>query len=238
MNTHEIETQEITRRPIDTLERPEEGRPVTMNEHTTQTKPLRQLVDESTHSPTIKDIPIVHSVPPVALFPEAIPMRVDEPGTAPGTTPRALEQQQNQRYAEILQEIRVAQTGVQFLLGFLMALAFTPRFTGLTADQRYMYVGALMFAFAATALLTAPAPFHRLVTRRGLKSRLVEISSRLALAGLSLLMLSMNLALLMVLDVVLGFRGAALLSGTALSWFLCLWFGLPLWHRITHQQPK
>ena len=38
----------------------------------------------------------------------------------------------DRRFSELLQELRVAQTGVQILFAFLLGLAFTPRFPSLT----------------------------------------------------------------------------------------------------------
>ena len=223
MHTHDIDAHE-TELPERLLLAP--------GNDTTSTRPPRLKIDESAHPTTAADPDPVRSsnpVPPAAPTP-----RADKPHTTRRAASATPKQQHNQRYAEILQEIRVAQTGVQLLLGFLMTLAFTPRFTELTTPQRDTYVAALLLAFAAAALLMAPAPFHRLVTRRGLKRRLVEVSSKLALGGLTLLMLSMNLALMLILDVVLGFRSAELLGGIALSGFLSLWFGMPLWHRLTN----
>ena len=60
-------------------------------------------------------------------------------------------------YAEILQEVRVAQTGVQILFAFLLALAFQARFPAITSFQRGVYVVTLILCAAATALLIAPA---------------------------------------------------------------------------------
>ena len=53
-------------------------------------------------------------------------------------------QRLDRNYAEILQEVRVAQTGVQLLLAFLLTVAFTPRFATLTEFERGVYVGALV----------------------------------------------------------------------------------------------
>ncbi|MFE5301968.1 DUF6328 family protein [Streptomyces sp. NPDC056632] len=141
-------------------------------------------------------------------------------------------------YAELLQEVRVAQTGVQFLLGFLMTLAFTPRFQMISTVQAYLYVLTLMLAFAAATLLTAPAPFHRVVFRHGLKHRLLSISHGLALAGLALLMLSMSSALLLVVAIVLGSAQSALVAAVIFSGMAWLWFGMPMWQRLHHgRQP-
>jgi hypothetical protein len=151
---------------------------------------------------------------------------------ARGETPM---QRVDRAYGEILQEVRVAQTGVQILFAFLLTLAFSAGFRTVTPFQRDIYVMTLMLCVAATALLIAPAAFHRVVYRRRLKRHLVQVASRLALAGLVLLLLAVISALLLTLDVVTGMGPALFLVGGALAWFLTWWFVLPLWSRISHQ---
>jgi Family of unknown function (DUF6328) len=146
-------------------------------------------------------------------------------------------QRADRAYGEILQEVRVAQTGVQILFAFLLTLAFTSRFASVTQFQRYVYVLTLMLCAAAAALLIAPAAFHRVVYRRRLKHHLVRIASRLALSGLVLLLLALVSALLLILDVVIGLGPALLLTAAALGWFATWWFGLPTWSRIRHGSP-
>jgi len=143
-------------------------------------------------------------------------------------------QRLDRNYAEILQEVRVAQTGVQLLLAFLLTVAFTPRFATLTEFERRVYVAALVLGAAATALLIAPAAFHRLVYQRRLKRQLVLASSRFALCGLTLLMLSIGSALLLILSVTLGPAHAAWFTAGALGWFALWWFAFPLWSRMRH----
>jgi len=143
-------------------------------------------------------------------------------------------QRADRAYGEILQEVRVAQTGVQILFAFLLTLAFTARFTSVTDFQRGIYVVTLMLAAAAAALLIAPAAFHRVVFRRRLKQHLVHAASRLALAGLALLLLAMISALLLILDVVTGAGPAVILTAGMLAWFLTWWFLLPVWSRLRH----
>ncbi|MGP3683726.1 DUF6328 family protein [Streptomyces sp. IBSNAI002] len=137
-------------------------------------------------------------------------------------------------YAELLQEVRVAQTGVQILLGFLMTFAFSPRFASLTSMQSTQYVLTLVVAFGAAAFLTAPAPFHRVVFRHGLRSRLLNVSNRLALVGLVLLMLAMSSALLLVVTMVLGPGKSSLIASVTSSGIVWLWFGMPMWHRLRY----
>jgi hypothetical protein len=151
---------------------------------------------------------------------------------ARGETPM---QRADRAYGEILQEVRVAQTGVQILFAFLLALAFQARFGGITSFQRGTYVVTLMLCAGATALLIAPAAVHRMTYRRRLKQDLVRVANRLALSGLVLLLLSMASAVLLIMDVVLGLAPAIILAVAVLVWFTSWWFMLPL--RTLARQP-
>jgi hypothetical protein len=150
---------------------------------------------------------------------------------ARGETPL---QRVDRAYGEILQEVRVAQTGVQILFAFLLALAFTTRFAAVTGFQRNLYVLTLMLCAGSTALLIAPAAYHRVVYRRRLKQHLVQVANRLALSGLMMLLLAIISALLLILDVVLGLGPALFLGAGALAWFVAWWFVLPIWSRLRH----
>jgi hypothetical protein len=144
-------------------------------------------------------------------------------------------QRADRAYGEILQEVRVAQTGVQILFAFLLTLAFTARFKTITPFQRDIYVTTLMLSAAATALLIAPAAFHRVVYRRRLKQHLVHAANKLALAGLVVLLLAMISALVLILDVVTGLSTAAILASGMLAWFFTWWFILPVCSRLRHR---
>jgi Family of unknown function (DUF6328) len=143
-------------------------------------------------------------------------------------------QRADRAYGEILQEVRVAQTGVQILFAFLLALAFQARFASVTHFQRDAYAVTLMLCAAATALLIAPAAFHRVVYRRKLKQHLVQAASRLAFSGLVLLMLSLVSAVLLIMDVVFGTGPAAVMASGTAGWFFTWWFVLPVFSRIRH----
>ncbi|MFH8598022.1 DUF6328 family protein [Streptomyces rimosus] len=145
----------------------------------------------------------------------------------------------DRNFGELLQELRVLQTGVQILFAFLLTLAFTPRFVSLDTTQRAFYVGTLLLAVLATLLLTAPAAVHRVLFRRRAKRLVVEVSARLTAAGMAVLALALAGAVLLVVDVVLG-RGAGVTAG-AVTLVTCggLWALLPrvLGHRNGHIKP-
>jgi len=134
----------------------------------------------------------------------------------------------DRNYSELLQELRVAQTGVQILFAFLLTLPFSQRFGDTTSFQRGVYVATLLLAACAAALLIAPVAFHRLVFRRRQKDDLVRAANRLAIGGLCLLFFAIVGAVLLILDFLLGDLPAFLFSGLVALWCLVFWFVLPL----------
>jgi hypothetical protein len=142
-------------------------------------------------------------------------------------------QRVDRNFTELLQELRVAQTGVQILFAFLLGLSFTPRFAQLSRAEHALYVATLALSAASAAFLIAPVSYHRLVFRRRLKARLVQTSHRLALIGLALLLLAVVGAVDLAAGLVLG-PWAALLSGALALLFGGLWYVLPLVERAHH----
>jgi hypothetical protein len=143
----------------------------------------------------------------------------------------SLDQVLDRNLGELLQELRVAITGVQILFAFLLGLAFTQRFAGLDRFDVVVYTITLLTTAVATLLLIAPVAFHRLVFRRRQKELLIGVADRLLLLGLSLLVVAISCAVALILDVVLG-RTASLLGGIlVLLLGGLLWFALPAWAR-------
>ena len=129
---------------------------------------------------------------------------------------------------EMLQELRVAQTGVQILFAFLLSLSFTERFGRIDDFQRATYVVTLLLTSVTTGLLVAPAAIHRMLFGKGVKAITVRIGHRLFVAGLGALALTLVGAVLLVLDVAVG-RSFAVWSAALLGVLLVgLWFVLPL----------
>jgi len=142
-----------------------------------------------------------------------------------------LDQLLDRNLAELLQELRVAITGVQILFAFLLGLAFTARFETLGGFDRTVYTVALLSTALATVVLIAPVSFHRLVFRRRQKAALVAVADRLLLVGLGLLVLAITSAALLILDVVLGRTAGLLGGGVVAATALLTWYVLPLWAR-------
>ena len=132
---------------------------------------------------------------------------------------------------ELLQELRVAGLGVQVLFGFLLSLPFTTRFTHLSPGQRNLYLGTIVLAAVATALLLGPVAYHRLVFRQGQKERLVRAANIMAITGLATVGLAVSAAILLVTDFVSSGLTAGLITAFVTCLFAGLWFALPLAHR-------
>ena len=133
---------------------------------------------------------------------------------------------------ELLQEVRVVQTGVQVLFAFLLTAPLAARFPELSAFQRLTYFATLLAAGASTVLLIAPTAYHRILFRLGDKEHLVTVANRFTLAGLACVAVSMTGALLLVTDVL--FTGAAVVIATsALAGLTCVlsWWLAPLRRR-------
>jgi hypothetical protein len=129
-------------------------------------------------------------------------------------------QRVDRNFTELLQELRVAQTGVQILFAFLLTLGFTQRFGTVTAFQRGIYFITLLLTAVAASLLIAPVSMHRLLFRRHQKQRLVIVTNRLAITGLLTLGLAIVGVLLFISDVLYGHRVG---TATALLSACCQW---------------
>jgi hypothetical protein len=137
---------------------------------------------------------------------------------------------------ELLNELRVALPGVQFLFAFLLIVPFQQKASQITDVQRGVYFVALAAAALATALLIAPAAQHRILFRQHDKEALLRRSNRSAVAGLLALGVAICSALLLVVDFFLSPALAWVAAGTfavLLGWW---WLAVPLWHRAHQEQ--
>ena len=134
----------------------------------------------------------------------------------------------DRNYAELLQELRVTQVGVQILFASLLTVAFSERFRQITEEQRTTYVVTLLAAAAATAFLIGPVSFHRIVFRHSQKDDLVRNAHWMALGGLVCLVVAVVGVVLLILEVVLGQPEATWYSVAVAVFFIVLWLVIPL----------
>jgi len=137
----------------------------------------------------------------------------------------------DRNFADLLQELRVAQTGVQILFAFLLTLPFSNGFPHVSVIQRDLYVVALLSAAAAAAMLISPVAFHRALFRQGRKPELVRYAHRMVTGGLVFLLISMVSSIFLIVDYLLSRWVAIVLGVLAAAWFLVFWAGIPLYRR-------
>jgi hypothetical protein len=130
--------------------------------------------------------------------------------------------------SELLQELRVAQAGVQFLFGFLLAVAFTEHYARASGFEKVTHLVAVLFATASVALLTAPAAWHRLLFRQGQRPTILSAANRLMVAGLACLAIAMTATVMLLFNVVVGTVFAVMVAVLVAVMFGVLWFALPL----------
>ncbi|WP_326838102.1 DUF6328 family protein [Amycolatopsis rhabdoformis] len=129
---------------------------------------------------------------------------------------------------ELLQELRVAQAGVQILFGFLLSVVFTNRFQEASALEKGLHLMAVLLAVGATALLTAPAAWHRLLFRTGRRDEILRVGNRAVLVGFGCLAGAVTLTVALIAKVVYGTTALIATGGFTILLFGVLWFVIPL----------
>lgn len=142
------------------------------------------------------------------------------------------EERADRNFAELLQELRVTETGVAILFSLLLTVPFSARFDDVTEFQRKVYFAALLLTAAANVVLIAPVSFHRLLFQTGEKPRVVAASSVLAIVGLGLFVLSVTAVLLLISDVLFETGAATAVAAVFGSLTALLWFLPPLVQRL------
>ena len=140
-------------------------------------------------------------------------------------------QQLSRNLNELLQELRVAQAGVQILFGFLLSIAFTDRYAEASGFVKGTHLVTVLFVVVAVVLLIAPVAYHRLLFRLGRREQIIEVSNRFAVAGLVSLALAMAGTVMLVVEVSIGTGAAIVAAAAAALLFATLWFVLPIRQR-------
>jgi Family of unknown function (DUF6328) len=163
----------------------------------------------------------------------------DEPGEPEGDDQPDTEWNRSQRdetpmerldrnWADLLQELRVVQTGVQLLTGFLLTLPFQSRFEQLSTAQQIIYLVTLSASVISTGFLIAPVSLHRILFRRHARRVTVDVAHRLAQVGLAVLAVAMVGVVLLIFDVVAGPAVGWTAAAVTTVLLAGLWVALPL----------
>ena len=82
-------------------------------------------------------------------------------------------EEMDRKWNDMLQELRVVQTGVQLLSGFLLTLPFTERFRTLDVWQERLYLALVLLAALAVGATLTPISVHRRLFGQRVKHRVV-----------------------------------------------------------------
>ena len=136
-------------------------------------------------------------------------------------------QRLDRNWLELLQELRVIQTGTQILTGFLLAVAFQPRFTTLDAYQVTTYLALVGFAVMTTILALTPVSLHRVLFRRKAKEDIVRIANRVIKVTLGSVAVTLIGTVMLIVDVVVGRPQGWIAGGVTIIGVFTAWVLLP-----------
>jgi Family of unknown function (DUF6328) len=139
-------------------------------------------------------------------------------------------------WTEILQEIRVAQTGVQLLTAFLLTLPFQQRFARLDDLQLRVSLATVALSAGATIRLIAPVMVHRILFRGHPRLVLVAAAHRCAIAGLLLLGLALVGVIYVTFSIVGSPTGGVIAAGIVIVMIAGAWVLGPL--AVRHRTPR
>ena len=145
-------------------------------------------------------------------------MTADETTQEAGRDETATERA-DRKWNDMLQELRVIQTGAQLTAGFLLTLPFQQKFADLTELQRNFYLFLVVLAATITALVLSPVAIHRRLSGEQVKDRLVRASHLIMRIVLVLMGMLVAGIVAFVFDVVAD-RTSALVVGGALALLL------------------
>jgi hypothetical protein len=135
----------------------------------------------------------------------------------------------DRNWDELLQELRVAQTGIQLLSGFLLTLPFTQVFSGLDDGQQGLYLGLVVLAGIAVGVNLTPIMLHRRVFGDHVKDRVVavgQVCSQVVIAAIAVLISG---TVTPIFSVVVSWT-AGLVAGAGVALVLATLLGLlPRW---------
>jgi hypothetical protein len=156
----------------------------------------------------------------------------DEVDTSDGRN-ESPDERSDRNWNEMLQETRITQTGTQILSGFLLTIAFQPRFATLTTFQHVVYLALVLAAALTTALALAPVYMHRRLFRQRQKALVVDYGHRLLSFALVGLVVVMTGTVLLIFDVAVG-RGGGVTAAAFVLLAIVLLAALPARHAKRH----
>ena len=110
----------------------------------------------------------------------------------------------DRKWNDLIQELRVMQTGAQLTAGFLLTLPFQSSFADLSAFQVRLYLTLVLLAAVTTALVMSAVAVHRRLSGEHVKEKVVIAAHRITIGVLTTISLLITGMTLLIFDVVLG----------------------------------
>ena len=163
------------------------------------------------------------------------PHRPATPRAAPDGRDESPAERADRNWNEVLQELRVLQTGSQILTGFLLALAFQPAFADLSGGQRAFYLVLIAVSALSAIVALAPVALHRFLFQHRAKRTVVAYGHLALLTSLLTVSLLLVGVVAFVFDVVVG-GTASWIAGAVLGGvIIALWVAVPLVVRVRRE---
>ncbi|GAB6983597.1 DUF6328 family protein [Nocardioides pyridinolyticus] len=137
------------------------------------------------------------------------------------------EERLDRKWNDLLQELRVMQTGAQLTAGFLLTLPFQETFEDLDRFQIGLYLALVLLAALTTALVMGPVAIHRRLTGSHVKERVVQSAHRLVYGVITCIALLVAGMVMLIFDVVVGRTWAAVAAGGIAAVLIVLLLVLP-----------
>jgi hypothetical protein len=143
------------------------------------------------------------------------------------------DERRDRNWGELLQELRITQTGLQLLSGFLLTLPFTQVFAGLDDRQKGLYLSLVVLASICVGLNLTPVMLHRRLFGEHVKGRVVRVGhvlSQVVIAGVAVLVTG---TATLIFSVVLSWG-----AGLVVAAFLVVVLGLLLGYLPKHYDAR
>jgi hypothetical protein len=137
------------------------------------------------------------------------------------------EERLDRNLMELLQELRVAIPGIQFLFAFLLVVPFQQGWAQVTDFETTVYYVTLLLTAISSICLIAPTARHRMRFRELDKRWIVETSNRLAIAGLAFLAAAICGVLMLITHFVYDSALTAIVVAGFALFFAWFWFLAP-----------
>lgn len=137
------------------------------------------------------------------------------------------EERLDRKWNDLLQELRVMQTGVQLTAGFLLTLPFQQAFADLDRFQKGLYLALVLTAAITTAMVMGPVAIHRYLSGQRVKERVVASAHRLVFGVLACIALLVTGMVMLIWDVVVDRTWAGVAAACVAAVLVVLLVALP-----------